>query len=88
MEEDFPDNRELSIALKTRMFTGGFQVVNSMIESAMFKEVKAKSLEYRKDLLMVIFNSKITKNHKIKHILFSISPKLYAFVLKKYLTNK
>ena len=88
LEEDFPDNRELSIALRTRMFTGGFQVVNSMIESAMSTEVKAKSLEYRRDLLMVIVNSKITKNHKIKHILFSISPKLYAFVLKKYLTNK
>ncbi|HEW1108350.1 TPA: glycosyltransferase family 2 protein [Streptococcus pneumoniae] len=82
LEEDFPNNKELSIALKTRMFTGGFQVVNSMIESGMTKEVKDKSLEYRKDLLMIIFNSRITKNHKIKHILFSINPKLYTFVLK------
>ncbi|TVW32413.1 glycosyltransferase family 2 protein, partial [Streptococcus pneumoniae] len=78
LEEDFPNNKELSIALKTRMFTGGFQVVNSMIESGMTKEVKDKSLEYRKDLLMIIFNSRITKNHKIKHILFSINPKLYT----------
>ncbi|HGK1915721.1 TPA: glycosyltransferase family 2 protein [Streptococcus pneumoniae] len=82
LEEDFPNNKEVSIALKTRMFTGGFQVVNSMIESGMTKEVKDKSLEYRKDLLMIIFNSRITKNHKIKHILFSINPKLYTFVLK------
>ncbi|MBX4472668.1 glycosyltransferase family 2 protein [Streptococcus pneumoniae] len=82
LEEDFPNNKELSIALKTRMFTGGFQVVNSMIESGMTKEVKDKSLEYRKDLLMIIFNSRITKNHKIKHMLFSINPKLYTFVLK------
>ncbi|HFN7451230.1 TPA: glycosyltransferase family 2 protein [Streptococcus pneumoniae] len=82
LEEDFPNNKELSIALKTRMFTGGFQVVNSMIESGMTKEVKDKSLEYRKDLLMIIFNSRITKKHKIKHILFSINPKLYTFVLK------
>ncbi|VMR24758.1 glycosyl transferase family 2 protein [Streptococcus pneumoniae] len=82
LEEDFPNNKELSIALKTRMFTGGFQVVNSMIEYGMTKEVKDKSLEYRKDLLMIIFNSRITKNHKIKHILFSINPKLYTFVLK------
>lgn len=88
LEEDFPNNKELSIALKTRMFAGGFQVVNSMIESGMTKEVKDKSLEYRKDLLMIIFNSRITKNHKIKHILFSINPKLYTFVLKKYITNK
>lgn len=83
LEEDFPNNKELSIALKTRMFAGGFQVVNSMIESGMTKEVKDKSLEYRKDLLMIIFNSRITKNHKIKHILFSINPKLYTFVLIK-----
>lgn len=88
LEEDFPNNKELSIALKTRMFAGGFQVVNSMIEFGMTKEVKDKSLEYRKDLLMIIFNSRITKNHKIKHILFSINPKLYTFVLKKYITNK
>lgn len=87
LEEDYPDNKELSIALKSRMFTGGLQVVNSMIDSGMTKEVKAKSLEYRKDLLMIIFNNKITKKHKIKHILFGISPKLYAFARKRYLGN-
>lgn len=87
LEEDFPDNRELSVALKSRMFTGGFQVVNSMIDSGMTKEVKAKSLEYRKDLFMIIFNRKITKKDKIKHILFAISPNLYAFARKKYLSN-
>lgn len=88
LKEDFPGNRRLSVALKSRMFSGGFQIVNSMIDSGMTEKVKMKSLEYRKDLLQVVFNRKIAKNHKIKHILFSINPKLYVFVREKYLDKK
>ena len=58
------------------------EIVNNYLE-----EVKAKEL-FKKMFTIKVISSKLKRKDKIKIVLFRISPKLYGFVIKKYLSIK